>query len=257
MAEKFIHPEYQRLFGNVNALAAQRALGLTPEIFSTSDWKKVELINDPSGNRFVRRTYSQDAIRQFRFNSGVDFPDTWNAFQREFRRAGIDIVPGGIASADSTHAVVMTEYRPDIRPVYDAPVAMKASFASTLGKLWVEAQEFYPRLEMLRHDTFAIAQGKDGNDSIVLIDVDPYLISKNIFEANPKEKDRMTARYIEYISELFFDRWCQEGEEEAVMGRFVRAVSSALLGDAMHLTELAYHQAKMMRYLQSIILKRL
>lgn len=187
---------------------------------------KVELLKDVHGNLFVRRFYDQPVLSYFS-DSGFDFKDAWDLMHRGFQKVGIEIVPSFHLDATDPNVVkilVVSKYLEDAKPVVDASVETKSRLATSLGNLLYQS-EVIPKSEMLSPDMFHLTHGPDGEERVVLTDVDPYLYSAK--NRTSELKSALDAKYIDGVCSLFWDYWCKQDEREKVIRHFSEALAKS------------------------------
>ncbi|MCL5113783.1 MAG: hypothetical protein M1372_01270 [Patescibacteria group bacterium] len=109
----------------------------------------------------------------------------------------------------------------------------------------LDAGEVLPHLQSIRSDSFRVVRDEK-EESIVLVDVDPYLVQRNIMRRNPDDKALMDAEFIKLISSLFWSTWCREDEREEVMFEFVRSLTPIVTPTMLPAVEMAYMKAHAM-----------
>ena len=236
MIEAGIKGELQTLFWNVNKHTQKRATGAEPvRLLSGRNDRTVELVVDVNGNKFVRRTYAPRAIGEVAHERGSTFESVWEGMNTVFSQAGISIVPSFILSASPDQVVVVSNYLEDARPVIVAPTDKKEQLAEGLGRVvGNQSNDFFPELQMLLPDAFHTTKGGDGQDTIMLTDVDPYpnRASGFLMKQFPKYRDGAWGQYIRHVSELFYDHWCREEEKEGVLEKFLQGVVPGIKSEA-------------------------
>lgn len=233
MVETDIINQRGLLHDNLSNAIRQLILSAKPVKRFEDSSGKVELLEDMHGNLFVGRVYDQPALRYFS-DSGFDFKDAWDLMHREFQKVGIEIVPSfhlDVADSNVGKILVVSKYLEDARPVIDASVETKIRLATSLGNLLYQS-EVIPKGEMLRPNMFHLTHGPDGEERVVLTDVDPYLYSAK--NSSPEVKSALDGKYIDGVCSLFWDYWCRQDEKEEVIKHFVEALAKSSDLDVIH-----------------------
>jgi len=227
MVESHIADQQELLHDNLSEVIKLIILTAKPiQNFKEDAARKIELVEDVNGFRFVRRTYGRPSLKYISY-SGYDFEHAWDLMHKNFQEVGIHIVPSfyiETAGSDLGEVTVVSEYLPDARPVIDASTDIKCELAASLGNL-VYQSEVLPSFEMLMPDMFHLTHKLDGAEVLMLTDIDPYL--RPAEQKNPDVKAGMDAAYIQRICYLFWDSWCKEVEREEVIRQFVEALAKS------------------------------
>lgn len=244
---------YQAVATDITALIQRRALDAVPiRALSRRDGKKVEAVEEPNGNQFVRRAYEQPFHR---LPGGLSFEEAWNGMMEMFSKAGLPVVPSYIVKAtrDGEGTVIISEYLPDTELVYDAPLEEKLKLAEGLGNLLHRSTRFMPSSQMLMVSLVQLAERVPGKPEILVTDVDPYVeqISGSglgVLNNFPAVKDIYFGHYINRVGDLFWNVWCKEEERETVLRQFTEAVAPAieLLGGRDTRTLKAFGEVRLM-----------
>lgn len=213
---------------DLNGLIRKRVFDASPvQLLSDRGNKIVEVVEDQSGHRFVRRNYPQRFVNKIELTSNLTFEESWKAMQELFASAGIEIVSSFLLTPDivteKTSRAIVSEFLEDPRPLLYSPLEAKKNLAKNLGSLLTVSDELVPHPQVFMWDMFQLKRGQNGDVSILLTDVDPFVLPKRFHD-----KDMPYASCINRIADLLWDDWCHEDEREAVMREFIQAVSPVL-----------------------------
>lgn len=195
--------------------------------------RTVELVEDETGDQFVRRTYASSEWGGLR-EAGT-FHTVWDAMHRNFARSGIAIVPSFIATPSPKKGepiVVVSQFVQGARRVKEASLDAKKRLATGLGDLLIQSKEVLPQDQMLQPDMFKVGFDSDGKQSIMLIDVDPCVESRPS-DSDLNSMDMKYAEYIDSISFLFYDHWIREGERDEVLGNLAKSLEPLISSDPL------------------------
>lgn len=191
-------------------------------LLSERDGKTIEVVEDATGDQFVRRTYSATEWGGI-LPTGLTFQTAWEAMHRDFARSGIEIVPSFIVAQSRSirdPIVVVSQFVQGAKGIKNASVEGKRKLAKSLGTLLSVSKEVLPLQQMLEPDKFQVGISTEGKPSIMLVDVDPYVQPK----PSPEMLDSTEAAYINRVASLFYDSWCRKREAEQVLGSFVASL---------------------------------
>lgn len=242
--------EYQVLANNLSSMTRQIALEANPvKLLSDSDDKKVELVEDKKGHRFIRRSYDTNGVRYVE-RSGLRFTEAWEKLNREFDNVGLSIVPSFIVSPfdqpNGYPTAIIAEYLENSEPVLFASIEAKKKFALSLGSMIHRAIEVLPSPKLLRPDSFRAVHAKDG-DQIFLVDIDPDVIVKKEAYYTEEARDISQARYMDAFADFISNDLCEESEVQDIMSEFVKSVTPIAITDScLELTREAYARAHLM-----------
>lgn len=221
--------EQQRLANNLSAILHKENVSGRPiKLFSDRDDKKVEVIQGRNGTS-VRRTYDKKAVDDIQ-QTGMSFRQAWDGMHSDFWTAGLNIVSSFIAptSRPDDSIRIISMHLEDARPVSEASTYAKKGLAVALGTLAHSSRVVFPRHEMLRPDMFVKTQNVFGDELIVLTDVDPYLVRRDLMNQDPDFADTITSSYIDQVASLFWNNWCRETERDTVFGSLVAGLAPIL-----------------------------
>lgn len=215
----------QQLANDMNAVLQQRVEAAEPvQTFTNRNGKVLELVRENDGTQFVRRSYDRSGMHGIE-NYDLTFPEAWKAFQAMYAEAEIDMTPTALVSFDrsnSSVAVMVSEFLPDLRSLKEASTATKVSLAKRLPKLFTGHEGVMLSSEAIMPDMFAVT-GSDDDERVLLLDIDPYVKTPH-----PAQLDVYTGHYIKRFSELMWDEWCDEDERKPVIIAFIRAAFEVL-----------------------------
>lgn len=206
--------------------ASSRVLNAEPvERLSDRDDKFVEVVRDINDTRFVRRSYSADAVGAFERRS-LSFSEGLNELRHIFEGAGIELVSHRLfqfSPSDSEYPVVVaTEFLED--DIDAASLEAKVKAARALGTIPGVHSDYHPGLEIFSRDMFRVKRDETG-ERLVLVDIDPFLDDK--FFTNISESALDTRNY-GFIMKTASALWnsCQLAERRPVIGAFLRSLVS-------------------------------
>lgn len=220
---------------DLSTMMRQRIAGAkVADQFSDRDDKKVELMVDGMDQSFVRRTYSPRAVQDIEgsMRDNFRFEQAWNAMHSDFERSGLKIVPSFILNPErgkNEPLVVISDYVKNSKPIKHASVEAKVELATSLGNILNKSQVVLPELQMLQADMFQATEGPDGEEYIVLTDVDPLVILRWNLSGDKKRKESYHASYMNRVAGLFFDSWCLPGEHEKVFGALMESIKDTTI----------------------------
>lgn len=234
--------QHQALVSDLSAMLQARVLGAAPvELLSDNDDKLVQVVQEPHGQTFVSRAYSQDAVANIEM-SGLRFADAWEVMNELFADIGIDVVRATLIETGQkdTPFVIASEYLTDAKPLIDASTESKVELASSIGKLLTAHGFMTPHLQVFKDGTFMAVEEAAG-DRVVLVDIDPHLDSQTRLQ----EDDKNSAFFIRQVAELLWNG-STEGQRMAVLNSFKVAVAGFAMDRGLDDTFLAFNQLHMM-----------
>lgn len=206
----------------------ERVLNAQPiELLSDRGQKRVEVVEDINGSRFVRRSYRQGAIRDFE-GRNLPFLSAWDAMHKIFSAVDIPVVSSVVflpSGSSEFPAIAVSEYFKD-GDVAAAPTDAKVRMATGLGLIPHVPGKYLPGFEVFEQDMFRVGKGTDGTEELVLVDVDPYLDEKDMVASTSSQKDIWMSEYIKRITRIFWNKWCQPSDRRAVFSTFIRSFGS-------------------------------
>ncbi len=229
MLEAPVQRELQTLSWNIGRATHKLATEAEPiRSLSTRDGKSVDVIEDANGNKAVKRTYGRDALATLNLGRN-SFTTEWGKMNRTFSQAGVDIVPSFILSDEPGRAVVVSSFLEDARPMKSAPTEQKEKLAEALGRVVSpQSLDFFPHIQMFLPDAFQTTRGEDGQDKIVLTDIDPYAsLSGYLLKTTSSLRDAAYGLYIWHMAGMLYDSWLKPEERDVVLGKFVKGIMVA------------------------------
>ncbi len=212
---------------NLDSVISQRIESATlVAVLSQKDDRRLRLIQEANGSRFVIREYTADGVKYIE-RSGRPFAETWKDTQQMYQAAGINTVRSALLeSHDSidTPISIVSEFIGDLRPVIEAPAELKRDLAEKMGNLLSSSSEFLPHPEILFADLFHFVPGEEDNGTIVLTDLDPIVTDKERVWSDDSRRDNYYALYIREAANLIWNSWCKEEERSDVIGHFYNAI---------------------------------
>lgn len=198
-------------------------------LLSTSDDKRLEVVADVRGSHFVRRSYGPALIGRVQ-RSGIGFDQAWTEMHQIFETAGINVVPSVVVhqSPDNKFPIFIASKLVEGVDMRNASVSAKSDAARGLGNVLNGSGKYLLSLEAVMPDMFKAEKDSTGTEKPVLIDVDPYLLSKDLAFIGRGGKDAWYAAYIKRVSQLMWDSWCKPNEREEVISAFLRAITPAV-----------------------------
>lgn len=198
----------------------------TIELLSDRDDKLVEIVRDINDTRFVRRSYSQSAFGVFERRS-IPFLEALAEMLHIFEGAGIEVVPYMLLQPSPVESrfpvVIATEYLEN--DMATASTDAKVQLAAALGAIPSVPSEFHPGIEIFSSDMFRVRRDENG-ESLVLVDIDPYLDDKFFTSVSESALDIRNYGYVTKIASNLWDFWCQPAERRAVIGALVHSLVS-------------------------------
>lgn len=236
----------QAFLGDLTSAIERRVISAEKiRLLSNRDGKWIEVVQDVTGEQFVRRTYSPAEWGGV-LSNGLTFHEAWDAMHRDFARSGLEIIPSFIATLPSQQKepiVVVSQFVPAAREIMTASVDGKKQLATSLGNMLHMSEEVLPHQQMLMRDMFQVGLSSKGKPSIMLVDVDPYVQPK----PSPEMLDSKGAAYINQVSSLFYDFWCRESEREQVLGSFAISLMPLVNQDTGMETMMALSNVNMLK----------
>jgi hypothetical protein len=222
---------YQALAADMNELLHARVEAATPvATLSERGNKLLQVMEGADDQKFVTRSYTEDSVTEIEkglFVSGIEFSDAWEMLQRSMAAAEIPIVQSSLLEDVNGYPFVIVSEYIEGKPLSAASQEVKEEVAHGLGRLMVvnPNRGFVPHRAVLHQDMFVVGQ-RNGRDTAILTDVDPYMHIKPRMKA-----EKMDADYIERVGALIWDEWCSEDEEERqeVLGAFIVEIADVSL----------------------------
>lgn len=237
------HPSPQLLVDDMSAVLHARILDATPiELLSDLDNKLVQVVQEPDGQTFVRRSYTQGSIANIK-KLGLRFGDAWEAMHDVFADIGVDVVHSTLIETgqEGMPFVIASEYLADARPLIDASTESKVELAGNIGKLLTAGGFVTPHLQIFHEGTFMALEDETGKDNVVLVDVDPHLDSLTRLQGD----DPNSAFFIRQVAELLWKE-CAEDQRTAVLNAFKGAVAGFAIDRGLDDTYMAFNQLQAM-----------
>lgn len=207
----------------LDTAARGRVLNAEPvKLLSDRHDKLVEVVRDINDTRFVRRSYSADAVGVFERRS-LPFSEGINEIRQIFEGAGIELVSHRLfqfSPSESQYPVVIaTEFLED--GIEAASTEAKIQAAIALGTIPCVQSDYHPGIEIFSRDMFRVKRGSNGTDRLLLVDIDPYLSDRFNTSISESATDIRNGGYIGKVSSLLWGSWCQPDERRPVIGAFV------------------------------------
>jgi len=220
-------PLNQVVADNMQALVHCRLAQAKPvEILSDRGDKLLQVMEEANGQRFVKRSFGNGAVYYIE-RHGLSFNESWDAMHTVFSSIGAPVVKSVLFKKEGEYPyVAISKYLAEKVPVSSAPLKVKKKLAHGLGQMLKGVRGYMPAPEMVNGEMFQVTE-QDGNPTVVLIDVDPYMVKKPRYGA-----DTFNAHYIERIGGLLYDEWCTDNDDRGeVMRAFVRSVGDIVPDD--------------------------
>lgn len=230
MIENQINQAREEFAINFEAIFRDSVANALPiKLLSSSDDKLLEVVVDARGCNFVRRNYSSAMISRIQ-RSGIGFDRSWLEMHKIFETAGLNVVPSVVfhQSLDSKYPIVIASKLIHGIALSDASVSTKTDAATGLGNILNGSSKYLPSFETIKPNMFKVEIGTNHTENLQLIDIDPYLLSKDLISFNKSGKDIWCAAYIKRVSQLMWDFWCKPYEREEVITAFFRAITPAV-----------------------------
>lgn len=217
--------------GLASALYARVQAAPVVETLSTRGDKLLEVREDLDGERFVTRSFSPEAVDHVE-RHGTDFATAFQGMHDVFADAGIEVVRGHLIKTEDEAFpfVAVQEYLEGAQDLSAAPTEAKEAVARSLGGMLVGPGNWLPTPEMLSASMFGVTD-IDGEAQVKLMDTDPHMLSDTHIVTRSESGK---AWYLGRLGELFWDKWCEPEERQAVFVELVKSVADlAVEGDPL------------------------
>lgn len=207
------------------------------EVLSDRD-HMIELMQEPGGEKVVRRTYDSSSMDGLKATSFLDFAAAWTETMGLYSEAGL-VVPRGMVVEDTPdQAVVITEFIDIAGKSSLATLEEKQAVATALGKLIVFAKDYIPHLQLYTDDNFVV----DPDGRIVMVDVDPALQYRERSLPDAENTDYWQALHIKDAAELLMS-WARPGEARPLVYAYCAEIGD-LIGPNFPNTLMAFAEAR-------------
>jgi hypothetical protein len=163
--------------------------------------------------------------------SGLKFTQAWSAMCDIFNTAGIDITPSVVLQPTSNESkfpiIISSEYVLGVDVLHSSEKT-KIHLAKFLGTMLRGQGEYLPHSETLAPDMFKIVTDETGEEKPMLVDIDPYLLPREIATLTEESRDILFSTYIRRSTQLLQNSWCKPNEKEVVMREFIHSVAPIL-----------------------------
>ncbi len=198
------------------------------ETLSERGDKLLQVVETEDDQLLVTRNYTEAAVADIErglFVWDAHFPDAWNMMQRSMAAAEIPVVQSVLLENVNEYPFVIVSEYIEGTPLPAAPQEVKQEAAHGLGRLMLvnPNKGFVPHTTVINKDMFIVGE-RDGRQTAILTDVDPYIHIKPAFKA-----EEIDADYIDKVGEILWDEWCTEAERYAVFGAFITEIADVAL----------------------------
>lgn len=193
--------------------------------------KRVEVMKEPDGSVFVRRTIGSGMERNIRQIYRLELDSSWEGLHELLDGVGLSSVPSfmlteGPAVGAGTSAVIISEYV-NIQPLEFASLPTKKDLAKKLGRLLdTTSGDYFLAPETVNDEMFGVVCDGD-SEEVLFIDMDPL-----VGNDRGQDLDDVVGHNLTKFSELLWDTWCTPDERQEVMVDFIRAAAQTL-GDRL------------------------
>jgi hypothetical protein len=200
------------------------ALATPVELLTRTGGKLLEIVEEPDGRQFVRRSFGDDAVSDMEIMSELEFPAAWREMHQLFTGNNVRPVSSSLIKKDGYYPfVAVSELVQDGVTLDQAPTEAKKDVVCVLGAAMQGPRGYIPSLTMLRADMIQVAPKGDEGYEALLLDVDPRIEPKRTFVS-----DYQTANSIRWITDLIWDHWGNEDDRSEVAYAFADAIKNII-----------------------------
>lgn len=214
----------QQFTGSMRHVRDERLAAATPVgVLSDRGDKLLEVLEEPSGERFVRRSFSSAAVSDMEGWSGLEFGRVWHTMNELFAGENVRLVPSSLIYTGSEEYpyVVVSEYIEDGVDLRDAPLESKKAAVRGLGQALIGNRSYVPSPEVIQDHMFQVVERNDGEPEVLLLDVDPRL--QDCFG---RRSDNLDSIYVTRVTDRIWDTWGTEKDRAELAHAFMMSIAS-------------------------------